>query len=78
VKYLKKAPSHAAIDDVEGKIRDHYGKIYTEAALFQKEILEHEQSLDTFGKQICTITTSAGKTYGLRKICLNEEGFDEK
>ena len=78
MKYHKKAPSHAAIDDVEGKIRDHYGKIYTEAALFQKEILEHEQTSNRFGTKICQVETSAGKTYDLHKICLNEEGFDEK
>ena len=49
VTYEKKAPSFAAIDKIEEKLRDHYGTIYTEASLFESEILQNEKKLGKFG-----------------------------
>jgi histone acetyltransferase 1 len=34
ISYEKKAPECANIDDIEEKLRSHYGKIYTDAALY--------------------------------------------
>lgn len=51
ISYTKIAPSGAKdqIDDIEGKLRDHYGVIYTDPKKYQVEVLEVEKSLPKFG-----------------------------
>ena len=49
ISYTKKAPSFAPIDDIEAKLKDHYGKIYTDAKLYNIEVLESEKTLAKFG-----------------------------
>ena len=78
ISYSAKAPTCASIDDIEGKLRDHYGKIYTDAALYQKEVLDDEKKVGWFGDKLATIETKAGKTFDLHKVCTNCEGFSER
>jgi hypothetical protein len=39
ISYDKKAPSFARVDDIEGKLRNHFGVIYTDAAKYQTEVI---------------------------------------
>ena len=43
ITWLKKAPAFANIDDIEAKLKNHYGKIYTDANLYQLEVLDWEK-----------------------------------
>lgn len=51
ISYTKIAPSGAKdqIDDIEGKLRDHYGVIYTDPKKYQVEVLEVEKTIPKFG-----------------------------
>jgi len=74
ISYSSKAPASASIEDIEEKLRTHYGKIYTEGALYQKEVLDEEKTLGKFGEKICQISSaSSDKTFDLNKVCTNEE-----
>lgn len=79
ISYTKIAPSGAKdqIDDIEGKLRDHYGVIYTDATKYQMEVLEKEKSLPKYGQKLCEVS-SGNKTFDLHKVCLTEPEFDEK
>ena len=79
ISYSKIAPSGAKdqIDDIEGKLRDHYGVIYTDASKYQTEVLEKEKSIAKFGQKLCEVS-SGNKTFDLHKVCLTEPEFDEK
>lgn len=47
--YSKKAPSFASIDDIEAKFKDHYGTIWTDASLYQVEVLDKEKQITKYG-----------------------------
>jgi len=49
VRYEKKAPSFAKIDDIEAILRDHYGVIYTDAQEFQEKVINEEKQIPKFG-----------------------------
>lgn len=81
VSYTEKAPASASVEDIEEKLRTHYGKIYTDGALYQTEVLDQEKQLGKFGEKLCTITQKqGGKTFDLNKVCTDEEtgGFQER
>ena len=81
VTYTEKAPASASVDDIEEKLRNHYGKIYTDAAKYQQEVLDEEKKLGKFGDKLCTLTAKqGGKTFDLNKICTTAEndGFQER
>ena len=78
ISYTSRAPAFANIDNIEEKFRDHYGKIYTDAALYQKEVLEPEKTLGKFGTKVCEIKSTTEKVYDMHKICLNEEDFEDR
>ena len=42
ITWEKKAPTCANIDNIEDKLRTHYGKLYTDEALYKAEIVEWE------------------------------------
>ena len=75
VSYEKKAPAFAPIDDVEQVLRDHYGKLYTDAAKFQTEVLDKEKHLPRFGSKLAEVTCKQGKKFAVHKVCMNEETF---
>ena len=80
ISYTKIAPSGAKdqIDDIEAKLRDHYGVIFTDPKKYQHEVLEVEKTLPKFGSKLGEVKSSSGKTFDLHKVCLTEEGFDER
>lgn len=68
VSYTKKAPLFANIDNIEKKLEDHYGKLYTDASLYQAEVLDWEKSAPRFGAKVANITSTKGKVYDLYKV----------
>jgi hypothetical protein len=74
ITYASKAPGSTKLDNIEEKLRDHYGVIYTDGSKFQKEVLDVEKSLPRFGTKISEIDSK----YDVHKICLNEQNFDER
>lgn len=77
ISYSKKAPAFAPIDDIEAKFKDHYGKIYTDAQLYNVEVLEAEKKAEKFGKETGQIS-SGDKKYEVRKVRLDSDDFQEK
>ena len=74
ISYSKKAPeTTVGLDDIEKKLRDHYGVIYTDPIKYQKEVLDYEKTLKKFGNKIGEIDG-----YDMHKVCLTEAIFDEK
>ena len=50
ISYTKKAPGdNTKLDNIEEKLRDHYGVIYTDASKYQKEVIDVEKTLPKFG-----------------------------
>lgn len=80
ISWQKKAPAFANIDNIEEKLRDHYGEIYTDPALFHAKVVESEKHEARFGAKVGEITTVQGKEYELYKMKANsdERGFKEK
>lgn len=77
ISYSKKAPSFAPIDDIEAKFKDHYGKIYTDAQLYNVEVLEAEKKVEKFGEEAGQIL-AGDKKYEVRKVRVDSDDFREK
>jgi hypothetical protein len=74
ISYTQKATGSTKLDDIEEKLRDHYGVIYTDASKYQTEVLNAEKTLPKFGTKISEIDSA----YDVHKVCLNEANFDER
>ena len=70
ITYTKKAPAFANIDDIEAKFTNHYGQIWTDAALYQKEVLDVEKMADQIGDEVSTIKLSDDREFQIRKVGL--------
>jgi len=49
ISYSKKAPLFAPIDDIEAKLRNHYGAIFTDPVKFEQEVLNKEEKMSKYG-----------------------------
>ena len=78
IMYTKKAPACANIDEIEDKLRDHYGKIYTDPIAYQKEVLDVEKILEKYGNKVSEVTSYNGKKYDLHKVNVLEKDFKDK
>lgn len=79
ISYTKKAPAFANIDNIEAKFTDHYGKIWTDAALFQKEVLDEEKSNEKIGDSVSNINLSDDREFEIRKVGINSQNdFSDK
>ena len=78
IHFTKKAPSFALnIDNIEEKLRDHFGKIYTDPVQFQIEVLDKEAQEPKYGKKVTEIVGKTGK-FDLHKIPVGEKDFKDK
>jgi histone acetyltransferase 1 len=78
ISYSKKAPMFAPIDDIEAKLRDHYGTIYTDPVKFEQEVVQREQKQEKYGQKITSINSSTGAVYDLHKVNIREGDFTDK
>lgn len=78
ITWEKKAPSFTSIDNIEEKLRDYYGKIYTDPQLYQVEVLDVEKNLPKYGTKLCEIESSKGKKFSLHKASITEPTFQDR
>lgn len=77
IKYEKKAPAFAKVDNVEDKLRNHYGTIYTDLAEYTSKVLESERdNFEPYGEYFGEL----GKEYAINQISLGNisESFMEQ
>jgi GNAT superfamily N-acetyltransferase len=67
-------------DDINQKLQDHYGKIYTDAQKFETEVLAKERQMGSFGEKVAEVESGGNekRTFEVRKVCMTEEGFAEQ
>lgn len=77
--HTKKAEGNVQVDDVLDLLSKHYGRVYTDHELFQKEVLNEEKNLEMFGKKISEFKIGE-KKYQINKVCTEEQHqkFDER
>lgn len=73
VVYEKKAPAFATIDNIEKKLQDHYGLIYTDEAEYAAKVLEVEKEMGNFGEKVTEIEGG----YEVYKVCVTEGQGDD-
>ena len=79
VTHTKKAEGNVQVDDVMDLLSKHYGRVYTDHELFQKEVLNEEKNLDMFGEKVSEFKIG-DKSYQINKVCTEEQHqkFDER
>lgn len=70
--HAKKAEGNVQVDDVLDLLSKHYGRVYTDHELFQKEVLNEEKNLEMFGKKISEFQIGE-KKYQINKVCTEEQ-----
>ena len=76
ITYQKKAPSFASVDNIEEKLQTHFGKIYTDYQLYEKEVLQKEDG--KYGTKVTQIETKTGAKFDVHKVNVYEKDFSDR